>query len=196
MINQKLWYAAWLVSGLLWACGGGTSEGSSWQSDQATAEALGKAVMNTDLSEVTPLTEEELETWFPETLVGMPFKSAQPGSMSRLGISGIGANYGEPGDKYIAVVVTDCAGPKAGMAAGMFRPLATSELDQSSESGYERTVTENGIRAVESFSQYENNYTLSIFYKERFAVSLNGYSVTRDELWEAVGELQLDRLFD
>lgn len=196
MINQKLWYAAWLAIGLLWACGGATSDGNGGQSDEAMAEALGKAVMSTDLSEVTPRTVEELETWLPETLLGLSLKSSQPGSMSKRGISGIGANYGEPSDERVIVTVTDCAGPEGGMAVGMFRPLFTSEFDQSSESGYERTVTENGIRAVESFSQYENNYTISIFYKERFAVSLNGYAVSRDELWEAVGELQLDRLFD
>lgn len=193
---KKTGYAVWLISGLLWACGSATPDGSGGQSEEITAETLGKAVMSTGLSEVPPITVEELETWLPETLLGMPLKSTQPGSMSKRGISGIGANYGDSDNKNIVVTITDCAGPEGGMVVGMFRPLATSEFDRSSESGYERTVTENGIKAVESFSQYENNYSVAIFYKERFAINLNGYSVARDELWEAVGELPLDRLFD
>src|SRR5690554_8164651 len=104
MINQKLWCAAWLVSGLLWACGNATSDGNDG-SDRAMAEALGEAVMHTNLSEVTPLTVEELETWMPETLIGLPLESARPGSMSKRGISGIHGNYGDPGDKRVVVTV-------------------------------------------------------------------------------------------
>lgn len=80
MNYPKILYFTCLLSGMiLFGCNNSSNSNSS---DEKTAEEIGKAILHTNLTDISPISVEELEAWLPKTLGGMSLTSSAPGSMS------------------------------------------------------------------------------------------------------------------
>ena len=165
MNYPKILYFTCLLSGMiLFVCNNNSYSNSS---DEKTAEEIGKAILHTNLTDISPISVEELEAWLPKTLGGMSLTSSAPGSMSRSGISGIAATYGNPYEKSVKLLLTDCAGEQASAMglAGSFRRLMNQNIDENTEMGYQKTVTNKGVKAIENYnSDTEYKNTLYSFF--------------------------------
>lgn len=188
----------YLLTGLLIICVACNNSSNSNFSDEKTAEELGKAIIHTSLTDVSPISVEELEAWLPKTLGGMSLTSSQPGSMSRSGISGIAATYGNPYEKSIKLLLTDCAGEQAGAMglAGSFRRLMDQNIDRDTEMGYAKTVTNKGVKAIEYYNSDTDSYKMENFYGDRFSIELSSTQISGEGAWEAFHSLPLDKLLN
>lgn len=191
-------YTCLLVGIILFGCNNSTSEKTEniIDSEGKIAEELGKAVTHTSLSDVTPLTVEELEAWLPQSLNGMERTGSQPGSMSRSGVSGISATYGNPYKKSIVILVTDGAGALAsamGLVGG-YRRQINADIDRVTEGGYSKTVTNKGVKAIESHTKHDSSYNVTTLFGDRFGIELRSTRISLEEAWQAYHALPLEGL--
>ena len=143
------------------------------------------------LREITPLTKEEFESWLPETVLNLPIANTNINFMH--GLSSCGVTYRES-NKSVQVMVIDGAGEKGAGGVGPYRMSSKMDYDEEDEWGYSKSRVIDGIKMKESYRKTGDAYTLSMFYADRFAVSIKTNKVTREELEQIISDLKLDKL--
>lgn len=153
---------------LTYGCGGGNAEknqdGTAEKSvigqmtesagalkELSKLEQYGKDIeqrMNV-LKALTPVSNEVLKAVLPETLVDMKRKSLRVGEMSAMGVASASAEYENADDtKSLDINIIDGAGESgSGMASLMFFGF-TTEREEITENGFEKTTEINGKRGT------------------------------------------------
>ncbi len=96
------------------------------------------------------------------------------------------------GDATITIKLVDYGG--TGMAGMMAAGWSMSEVDRESDTGYERTTTIGGHKAMEKFDSQHNSGEIQILVAGRFLVEVNGSSCTEKDLRSAPDALDLAKL--
>ncbi|QNJ99214.1 hypothetical protein [Constantimarinum furrinae] len=148
------------------------------------------------LSKLEPLTKSQWEHWSPETLPG-GFNRTHMASnlMIQAGIASFGATYrSKENSKVVKITIMDGAGPKASGSIGAFYNTLISEFDTKHNWGYQRSVTENGIKAKETHFTGNNKYELTTFYGDRFCLTVETEQMEREEAWQMFEAMELEKL--
>lgn len=192
MKNLRTIGLLWAASAFMLACNNGTSHSQGEDTDADMPEKLFKESTHPDLSELTPLTMEELEAWLPTELGGVPLHSVHPGSLSGAGINGIGGRY-ISGDIEISLMVNDAAGPTAApIAGGMFGLVDKAINGQRPLNEGEEVVTIGGIRAIQSY--HDGSYHHSFVHQGRLLISVDASRLSKDEAEQVIKALPMDKL--
>lgn len=195
MKNLKAICLLWAASALMLACNNSTSHSQGEDTDADMPEKLFKQFTHTNLSELTPLTMEELEAWLPAELGGLPLHSVHPGSMSQSGVNGIAGRYISNEDKEIILTVTDGAGPTAApIAGGMFGQVdkiidGTLPLHEGDE-----IVTVGGIRTIHSYNEYSHHHHHTFVHQGRLLISVDATRLSKDEAEQVIATLPMGKL--
>tara|TARA_R110002073_G_scaffold279026_1_gene442920 strand:- start:173115 stop:173726 length:612 start_codon:yes stop_codon:yes gene_type:complete len=153
----------------------------------------GENLQNTmlDLKSKTPLTKAQFEAWLPETLIELPKTSSSINLIP--GVGSCGASYNVL-NKRIRVMIIDGAGAKGAGAVGPYMMSSKMDYDLEESWGTTKSKTINGIKVKETYQKNNDEYTLSMFYNNRFAVDIEVAEVTYAELEQLVKELNLEGL--
>lgn len=148
---------------------------------------------NSEGEEVEVMNFRDIKETMPKRLLGMDREKHQGETTGAMGfkISQAEARY-EDGDKSIDVMIVDSGNmgfAKLGTAA-----WAMVEIDKESDEGYERTLQIDGHKAYEKWNANTGKGELSLFYKERYIVNLEGRGLEMDDLHKALKRLDLDEL--
>ena len=76
-----------------------------------------------------------------------------------------------------------------GMAA-----WANLSIDKEDSNGYERTTKIDGHKAYEKYNTKSERGEVSIFFKERFIVKVEGRKVKMEDIIEVAKEIDLDAM--
>ncbi len=114
----------------------------------------------------------------------------------RAGVAGFGASSAEAkyasGQQTMDVSIADL-GPMAGLV-GAIAVWANVEMDNTTETGFERTTTVQGYKAIEKYDRASETGELNIIVGDRFMVHLQGEQIKEKTLREAAGKLALKKL--
>jgi hypothetical protein len=182
-----------LFSLLLISCG--SKEENKKEPETSVTTELVKIVKNTQenretLVHETPLTKEQFAAWLPEMVLGMPLTSSTINMLP--GIGSCGATYSIQ-NRRVRVMIIDGAGEKGNNAVSTYRMSSTMEYDEKGSWGSTKTTTINGIKVKESALK-NGKFNLSMFHDNRFAVDVETYEVSHEELEQLVKELNLGQL--
>lgn len=148
-----------------------------------------------DLSEVEPLTNEELKNWLPDDINGMKRTKFKAGEAGMMNISSISATYSnEDKSKEFSINVIDGAGEMGAIATAGLRMLMTQDFEEQDESGYRKTTTRKNQKAVEEYNSNRNNSNIQFMDDRRFYLEAKGKNMDVDETWKAIDKLKLDKL--
>lgn len=193
MEKLKTLFLPFVASALILACNNPTSNSQAKDTNTDMPEKLFKESTNPNLSELTPLTMEELEAWLPSELGGLPLQSVHPGSMSRSGVNGIAGRYTNSGDKEIILTVTDGAGPTAApIAGGMFLQMEKTINGKLPINEGEEIVTIGNIRTIQSYFDY--TYHHSFVHQSRLLISVDASRFSKEEAEQVIEALPMDKL--
>lgn len=182
---------------LMLGCNNSTSHSQGVDTDTDMPEKLEKAIIHTNQSEATSLSMEELEAWFPKTLNGMNLTQTMPGALSRSGISSMAAGYDGADSKKFVPTITDCAGPQSSLARTAYNQIEQQPLsEKTTDFGYEHVVNEQGFHAKEMYHDASQMLEIQFLYKDRIGVSVQAYNMARDEVWQTIKSLPLDKLLN
>jgi hypothetical protein len=101
------------------------------------------------------------------------------------------ATDGQGASVYIRITdIGSVAGPtRTGMTS-----WATMQYNQETDTGYQKTTTFNGYKAVEQYRTQAKSGTIHVWVADRFIVEIDGEQVSMDTLKEMGGKLDFKKL--
>lgn len=148
-----------------------------------------------ELQEITPLTNEEFKSWMPDEVNGMKRISYKAGEVGMMGIASIEAAYAnEDKSKKFTINIIDGAGQMGAAATMGMRMVMSQDFEEEDENGFKRTTTKNGTKAVEEYRSSNNNSKIQLLQSNRFYLEANGKNMDLDETWNAIDEINLEKL--
>ncbi|WP_108245381.1 hypothetical protein [Muricauda brasiliensis] len=153
------------------------------------------AKQSQDLKKIAPVSEETLNSWFPETLQGMELQKIVKGTLTGYGISGATATYEGSDKSRLVVNVNDGAGEKGTMLTSQYIAFKNLNTDVETETKSEKILNKNTMLGVETVYKTEQKVLINFLYKDRFAVNMQADNIDKQAVWDAFKELKIDRLF-
>lgn len=145
------------------------------------------------LSELTPVTKEQIKAWMPKEIDDL--KRTEYNIGSQMGISTFKLTFKGDAKKMIKITISDGAGNGSAIIA-MFSMMQNIDIDKENESGYERTQKFDGQPTLIKYQSTENyeKSTLQCLYNERFGIEANAWKMTPEELWRYIKKLEIEKL--
>lgn len=148
-----------------------------------------------DLSELVPLTNEELKSWLPDEINGMKRTKFKAGEAGMMNISSISATYSnEDKSKEFSISLIDGAGESGALATAGLRMMMTQDFEEEDEYGYRKTTTRKGQKAIEEYKTGKNNTSIKFLDDRRFYLEADGKNMDVEETWKAIDKLNLNKL--
>jgi protein subunit release factor A len=148
-----------------------------------------------ELQQVEPLTNEELKAWLPEEVNGMKRTGFKAGQGSYLQIAMIEGTYtSEDKSKKFRIEIMDGAGEVGATATAGMRILFSQDFEEEDEYKTRRTVTKDGMKAIEEYRKSNNRSTIQFFKDNRFYLNATGTNMDIEETWDAIEDLDIDDL--
>ncbi len=147
------------------------------------------------LSELTPVTKEQIKAWMPKEIDDLKRTEYNIGGV--MGISTFKLTFKGEGNKKINITISDGAGKGSAIVA-MYSMMQNIEIDKENESGYERTQKFDGQPTLIKYQSSENyqKTTLQCLFNERFGIEANAWEMTPEELWGYIKKLEIEKLMN
>lgn len=149
------------------------------------------------LRELTPLTNDELKAWLPESLRKMERKSYRVGKAGYTNISsimGTYANTSAESNETFKVEVIDGAGEMGSMVMMSMGMVGNMEVEEEDEHKHLQTVEKKGFKARQLYYKKRNNTEVQFVYDDRFAIKVNATNMDVDKTWALLDDLNLKKL--
>jgi hypothetical protein len=142
-----------------------------------------------------PVDFRKLRDWLPQNLGGLD-RSGQMGEKTGamgFSVARAEAEYGQPGQAWIKTSITDLAalGPMASMAS---LGWTSAEVDRETSTGYERTTTIQGNRALEKYDNKSRSGSASLMAGGRFLIEIEGQNIDATQIPAALKALDFNAL--
>lgn len=149
------------------------------------------------LKNATPLTNEQLKEWLPESLDALERTGFKVGQAGMYQVNSVEGTYKKTGSKQkFNVMIIDGAGPTGSMMAAGYGMFGTMEMETEDEYKHQQTVTVDGIKAQQTYKKKANNTQLVFAYEERFLITINATDMNADKTWKMTQKLDLADLAD
>jgi hypothetical protein len=141
-----------------------------------------------ELSQLTPLSPDELKALIPESLMGAKNTSIDANSGSGAGMAT--GEYAINDSMSVVLTIIDCAGiGGVGIYNMQFQNMENTI--QETEEEYTKSIDVNGKKGFEQCDKTSNDCTITYFAGNRYLVSLQGTKVGAPALREAVSQLRI-----
>jgi hypothetical protein len=179
-----------LATGLL-------TTGSSAQDEQSMAEvmkAMG-ALLGGNTNAAAVVDFRDLKALLPADLPGMRRTAAsgeRNGAMGMTVATAEGQYQGDDGAE-ITIKITDMGGTGA-LGGIMQYGWASMEVDKETETGFERSTTIAGHKAIEKYDTQDQGGETQVLVSKHFTVEVSGSNVTAEQIRAAVEKVDLAKL--
>ncbi len=148
-----------------------------------------------NLSEMTPLTNEELKSWLPESVDGMKRTSFKAGEIGMMNIASIEATYAaEDKTRSFKIEVIDGAGEMGALSTAGMRMAFAQDFEEETEDKTRKSVTKNGSKAIEEYNKRRNQSVIQFMQDKRFYIKATGDKMDIDDLWNLIDEMDTEDL--
>ncbi len=141
------------------------------------------------------LTNEELKTWLPKTIDNLERSGFKVGSTGYANVASVEGTYGSKDQgRRLKVVVMDGAGPTGSIMMAGLGMASKLDMEEENENKHQKTVTINGIKAMQTYHKKRFETGLQFVHDDRFGVMINGIQMQPEETWAMVEKLNLKKL--
>ncbi len=145
---------------------------------------------------VEPLAPSAMKELLPAELSGLKRTdaSAEGTQMGGVDISTAEAQYDADGaGASIHIAITDVGNLSGPMRMGMTR-WAMAQYSRETDTGYEKTTTYAGCKAMEKYDTQSKDGTLRVFVADRWVVEVEGSEATMEVIKQAMDKIDLKKL--
>ncbi len=163
------------------------------QSAEQTREALTQ--MNDGVA-VEALPPAAIKGYLPGEMAGFmqTDATAERTEMGGMDVAVADAQYeAADGEGYLEVTITDVGNLTGPMKMGM-TGWTMGQYSRETDSGYEKTTTYDGFKAMEEYDNENQSGALRVFVADRFVVEVSGGQVTMETIKQAMGKVELKKL--
>lgn len=148
-----------------------------------------------ELSEATPLTNDEMKAWLPDEVDGLKRTAFKTGAMGMMNIASVEATYAtEDKSRSFKVEVIDGAGEMGAISTAGLRMAFSMDFEEETETKTRKTVNKNGVKAIEEYDKRRNQSVIQFMQDNRFYIKATGTNMEMDELWDLIDEMDADDL--
>ncbi len=143
---------------------------------------------------VQPVDFREIKALLPETAGGMDRTEASGEKNTAMGMTVAFAEGSyESGNESLTIRITDISavGPMMRMAQFAW---TQAEIDREGDSGFERTTTIHGHKAMETYDSRYKKGEVQIFVGERFIIEASGRNIVFEKVREAIDSIDINKL--
>ncbi|HEY8266696.1 MAG TPA: Yip1 family protein [Steroidobacteraceae bacterium] len=162
-------------------------ENSAQQNGAPSASAIGALVgaVAAGGKGVDALPTDQMKTFLPETLGGLPRTSVAASRNAAMGfqVAEASADYADASGKSLRLEVNDAGGAKGVFALANW---AGVEEEREWQGGYEKTYRADGRMIHERWDSSSGSGEYSLVVGDRFSVELSGSAASMDELKAAM----------
>ena len=146
-------------------------------------------------SKIQPVDYKALKKLLPGKLRGMKRVDIQGGrnSMFRIRLTHAEARYEGRKDAQMTIKITDF-GTIKGLAGRAVLAWKSAEIDNESDSGYDRTVVHKGHKGYQKYNFDKKEGKFSLIIAGRFLVEVEGENVTMKAIVKAMDSVNLKKL--
>ncbi len=137
-----------------------------------------------------------LKEFLPAAIAGMKWTDATSESVQMGGVdmSHAEATYeADDGNVTIQITITDTGSLSGPMRMGM-TGWALAQYKRETETGYERTTTYGGYKAMEEYDRETKDGALRVFVADRFVVAVDGQQTTMEAIKQAMDSVDVKKL--
>ena len=146
--------------------------------------------------DIEPLSASALKGFLPSSLAGMNLSRSDAQHMNMMGVNVATAeadySAGE-GSGLLELVIMDVGNMSGAMRMSM-RGWTMAKIDRTTETGYEKTTTYQGYKALEEYDRQDEHGEFRVFAGDRFVVEVKGDRVTMEKIKQAMGQIDIARL--
>ena len=149
-----------------------------------------------NLKNIQPLTNDELKSVLPETLLGLKRKELSVGDNAMMNLATAEAKYADEENKRIKVDIIDGAGETGSAMVSIMMMGLNVNKEKTTEFGFEKSTEINGVKSIVSETKNGEGVTSEIqtVLKNRYLVTLNADGFSYEELKMALGEFNTSAL--
>ncbi|KEY19709.1 hypothetical protein [Kaistella antarctica] len=149
-----------------------------------------------NLKNIQPLTNDELKSVLPETLLGLKRKELSVGDNAMMNLATAEAKYADEEIKRIKVDIIDGAGETGSAMVSIMMMGLNVNKEKTTEFGFEKSTEINGAKSIVSETKNGEGVTSEIqtVLKNRYLVTLNADGFSYEELKMALGEFNISAL--
>jgi len=144
---------------------------------------------------IQPVDYKALKKLLPGKLRGMKRTALKGGrnSMFRIRLTHAEAEYEGRKDAQMTIKVTDF-GTIKGLVGKAMLAWMSAEIDNESDSGYERTVEHKGYKGFQKYNYDDKSGKFSLIIAKRFLVEAEGDNVSMKAIVKAMDSVNLKKL--
>lgn len=148
------------------------------------------------LKNATPLNNEQLKSWLPESLEGMERNSFKIGQTGYANVASVEGTYKtkDSENKKATITIIDGAGPMGSMAIAGLSMATKIDIEEEDERKHKKTVKFKDTKALQTYNKKYNNTDLIFVYNSRFGVTVKTKNIGIDDTWDMVQKLNLKKL--
>ena len=174
--------------------------GAAWAQQNPDMEAMMKMLAGAAQTQATNaaaamIAPKALKEALPQAVPGFERVEAGSEKQGAFGMSTVVARgVYESGDKSITIEITDMGG-MGGLGAMAMMGMANNEVDKETRTGFERTTTLQGFKALETYDNVSKSGETQIYVGTRISVKVSGSGLASfDEVSAAVAAINLKAL--
>jgi len=148
------------------------------------------------LKGLTPLTNDQLKGWLPESLDGMARTGFVVGKTGYMNVASIEGTFKSEDGRKFEINVIDGAGETGSILMTGMGMASNMDMEQEDENKHVRTVTVNGIKAQQTYHKKREDTDIQFVYNDRFGVMVTGKDLQPEKTWELIDKINLGKLND
>lgn len=146
--------------------------------------------------DIEPVSTGTLKDFLPAKLAGMKRGETDVRQMGTMGINAATAQaVYQAGDGMLDLMIMDLGNVSGPMRMGI-TSWTMGQVDQQTDTGYEKTSTYHGNKAFEEYDNQNKEGGFRVFAGDRFVVGITGKNVTMETIKKAMGEIDLKKLIE
>ena len=147
--------------------------------------------------DIQPVSPDKLKGFLPETLAGMKRGQSDGRQVNMMGVkvASAQADYTAGENGTLELMVMDVGNISGPMRMGM-TSWAMMQIDRQTDTGYEKTTTYKGYKAIEEYDRHSLHGEFRVFVADRFVVEITGDNVTMETIKQAMGQIDLKKLIE
>ena len=154
--SHKKVVALLIIVSIIYSCGNSSKKENQESNKEVNQLNVIKNTTGTinntiSLMEMTPISYEFLEQWFPKNLLNMQLSNIEKGSLSGNNITSSVAHYKGPNNASFDIIINDAAGKNGSIVVGSFSIYKNMTVDREDDYKIEKSFKKNKMAGIETY---------------------------------------------
>ncbi|MDT0555196.1 hypothetical protein [Patiriisocius hiemis] len=148
------------------------------------------------LLETKPLSDEELQNWFPKTIQNLNQKSSQKGTLKGIEANGASAFYEGSNNKTFTLSITDCAGKSAVKIYKKYARYKKPKDNHEDDTSITHHFNKDGRSGKSVFVKPLNQFAIDFLYKDRLAITVSTQNLEQENVYRILDSFPFQGLLE